>query len=375
MLNIVFIDRLTFPLGQASTKRHRYMMDFLVSCDDVRVSHFCTWPNPKFANESEGIYNNVIKYKHTLRKSPYKIYKEVRKWLINTRCTEDNIVIFSTTLHIEQFPIFYLAKKLGYKIIFDVVENYDSKELKVDKVKLYTHKITKFFYKNANGFIVISSLLKELFSKYQKPISLIPNSTPLKSINLKEAFSKPFNVVYAGTFAHKDGVSYLIKGFDDFVHKHNFESNLILIGRGKTDKESEEIISSNPHILRTGFVSDEELDSLLSRADVLAMTRCNSQFANYGFPFKLSEYLATGNTVIATNVGDVENYLTDRENAYIVEPNSHLAISDILYHIYSHEKEAVSVGKKGQEVVSKHFSIKGNGHKLYEFILQVCKNN
>ena len=108
MLNIVFIDRLTFPLGQASTKRHRYMMDFLVSCDDVRVSHFCTWPNPKFANESEGIYNNVIKYKHTLRKSPYKIYKEVRKWLINTRCTEDNIVIFSTTLHIEQFPIFYL---------------------------------------------------------------------------------------------------------------------------------------------------------------------------------------------------------------------------------------------------------------------------
>ena len=118
------------------------------------------------------------------------------------RCADDNIVIFSTTLHIEQLPIFYIAQRLGYKIIFDVVENYDSKELKVDKVKLYTHKITKFFYKKADGIIVISSLLEVLFSKYRKPISLIPNSTPLKPINLKETFSKPFNVVYAQMFQH-----------------------------------------------------------------------------------------------------------------------------------------------------------------------------
>lgn len=41
----------------------------------------------------------------------------------------------------------------------------------------------------------------------------------------------------------------------------------------------------------------------------------------------------------------------------IVALNSYLAILDMLNYIHTHENEAIAVGKKGQEVVTKHFSI------------------
>lgn len=64
-------------------------------------------------------------------------------------------------------------------------------------------------------------------------------------------------------------------------------------------------VKDKAYIRYLGFVSDEELIEQLLESDILCMTRCNSVFANYGFPFKLSEYLSTDNVVLATSVGDL----------------------------------------------------------------------
>ncbi len=67
-------------------------------------------------------------------------------------------------------------------------------------------------------------------------------------------------------------------------------------------------------------------------SDVLCMCRKESGFANAGFPFKLGEYLATGNPVICTKVSDVEYYL-DNEDVYLIDPGCPDQISASLERI------------------------------------------
>ena len=101
------------------------------------------------------------------------------------------------------------------------------------------------------------------------------------------------------------------------------------------------------------------------------MTRCNSRFANYGFPFKLSEYLATGNIVLATNVGDVCDYIENKKSAYIVPPESSYSIAKAILHIHSNPEEAFTVAKGGLEAMQKHFSIENVGKVFVDFLKEV----
>lgn len=374
-LNILFIGRHSFPNGYATTKRHKYLIDYLLS-RNIRVSKYSTWQNDGISNPAEGYYQGKAFYKNTQHsKSILSIFKIVRETcsFIRTNYSKNskNIIIFSTILHVEEIIPWLYASVKGYKIFFDVVENYDSHGGDATPfTKLYFY-ITKTAYKKAAGIFVISSLLEKHFKAYKNfKTCLLPNSAEIRCENHKQSFSSPFTVTYTGTFASKDGVRYLVEGFHIFSQMPHVNAELLLIGNGKTDSATDSLLDRNSHIKRLGFVSDDELAGLIHSSDVLAMTRCNSEFANYGFPFKLSEYLATGNTVIATDVGDVAAYLTDKHTAYIVPPENSKAIADALYHIYTHEKEAIQIGKNGQQVVRLHFDKQINGSKFVDFIRQ-----
>lgn len=382
MLNIVFFNRVAFPEGNAMSKRHRLMIDYLCKDNNVRVSKYVSWKSKIMPNENSivGLYNDKVFYQNTRYKpsiwSLLGIFIEGCKFLKKNCVPGDkNVVIFSTVLEIEQICAFWYARHLGYKIVFDVVENMAAPGTSITFSKKMSLFISKLCYKYANAFLVISTHLSHLFSQYRnKPICLMPNSvTRCPNIN-KKTFSKTFNIVYAGTFAPKDGISFLVKGFDLFSQRYT-NVELILIGRKNSslDKETEQILKENSKISVKGFVDESTLNYYLRHADILAMTRCNSKFANYGFPFKLSEYLSTGNTVIATNVGDVSKYILDGVNAYLIPPEDTNAIANIMEYIYNNEEEAIMVGKRGQYVVDEYFDINKNGKMLVNFLLkEVC---
>lgn len=101
------------------------------------------------------------------------------------------------------------------------------------------------------------------------------------------------------------------------------------------------------------------------------MTRNNSVFANYGFPFKLSEYLATGNIVMATKVGDVCLYLKDRYDAYLLNPESAKAIADTIIEIAQNPQKAIAVAQKGLETMKQKFSINHIGPIFIDFLSKI----
>jgi glycosyltransferase involved in cell wall biosynthesis len=201
------------------------------------------------------------------------------------------------------------------------------------------------------------------------PLCLLPNSTPILRHIRKVNFSSPVKILYVGTFAPKDGVYYLIKAFEKLITSHP-HVRLHLIGKGneKDMKDVLSLIQDNDKIDYLGRVSDEDLETLLLNADILTMTRVNSVFANYGFPFKLSEYLSTGNPVLATDVSDIKLYLKDKVNACIAEPENIDSIYDSLIFLIDNENLALEIGEKGIAVVHDHFDIKKNGETFVKFL-------
>ena len=129
-----------------------------------------------------------------------------------------------------------------------------------------------------------------------------------------------------------------------------------------------DIAKDKDYVKYVGFVSDEELNKYLLYSDVLCMTRTNSRFANYGFPFKLSEYFGDWQYYFSHKRSDVSEYIKDGESAYIVTPEDSDAIADAICRIVNNQEEALTVAKGGLEAMQAYFSIEKVGEIFIDFL-------
>ncbi len=383
-LNIIFIRQHPFPVGYAITKRHKYIIDYLnkqnISCGHVQTR--CG--NDVFGNPKSGVYGkteyaNLSYLWHSGIFGKIKYFKEVF-YFINHHFRKEkiNIIIFSTLVKLDTLPFYFYAKAKGYKIVFDIVENLSAKGSDASVFLKMAFFISSILYKSALCVFVISHPLRSAIRRIapKTPVCLLLNSAPITSRGIKEGFSSPVRILYSGTFYSKDGLELFIKAYLQFCQNSKIPCELILTGGGM-EKNKEKIlnqIKNNPSIKYLGFVSDSELENIICNCDILTMTRINSQFANYGFPFKLSEYLASGNTVLATKVGDVPLYLKHLENAFLVEPDNVSSLVDALNFLTTNERHAVNMGRNGIDVAKQYFDVQSNGKRFVDF-LNFCLRN
>ena len=118
-------------------------------------------------------------------------------------------------------------------------------------------------------------------------------------------------------------------------------------------------------------MSDVDYFKTLASADILCMTRINSPFANAGFPFKLGEYLATGNPVIATDVSDIGLYLEDKKNVVLAQPSSSESLIEAIRYLISEPEKRKAIGLMGLKKCEETFNPEINGKKLSSFITKV----
>lgn len=380
-LNVVYIGSTPFPIGGATTKRRRYMIDYMNGHNIESHYLVCDFRQKgKIVNPVEGSYckctyrdiTNIANNRNFLT-----FWKEGKKQLSKWFNPQSkNILIFNTVLYWQEFPFYKYAVKIGYHIVFDQVETsflLSGKASFLHKINIKISEcLSHWAYKKSAGFVISHALLKENRNKYpNRQLCLLPNSTPVLCSKPKKELNTPIQLLYAGTYSPKDGVGYLINGVIQAKEK-GCDCKLILLGKGEEkDMEILELAKDKDYISYLGFVSDEELVKYLLRSDILCMTRTNSRFANYGFPFKLSEYLATSNIVLATNVGDVCEYVKDQESAFIVEPENSAAIASAIINITRNPETALKIAGNGFEVMKMNFSIENVGRRFVDFLYKI----
>ncbi len=377
--NVIFIGSFLFPNGYAATQRKIQFLDYLNRQGaKTRVLLTLKWARGHELNDNKGVFNGTpyeavgsfvkknIFFPFTFIMMQilfcYKLWKYKENKVNNT------IVSFSANY--DKILVLLWAKLIGYKLVFDIVEDFSTLGYSGIKKRFaqLTHRL--FIVKLADALSVISKHLDVKFSSFD--IKCLIMRVPISASNLNLALDKKktegFNFLYSGTYGEKDGLDTLITAFK--LHLNNYlESKLVMTGNcpPKIKDLIRKELGDFDNVILTGRLEEDNYYQTLQDADVLLMTRNDSGFANAGFPYKLGEYLATGNPVICSKVSDISDYLDDNAVFYF-QPENVFELSEKMSYIISHYDDAKRVGEKGKKVCSLYFNPETNSAVFYSLI-------
>ncbi|MFN3873603.1 MAG: glycosyltransferase family 4 protein [Ignavibacterium sp.] len=246
------------------------------------------------------------------------------------------------------------------------------------------HYFEKIAYYKYDGLALISRALFNYFTNFPEPrpkLLHLPMTVDLTRFAGQmmplAGFEQPY-IVFVGVMNDaKDGVSILIKAFAKIAPEFP-KLKLYLIGGWNYDTPIHlKLIREyrlEHKIFWKGEMHRDHIPAIIKNANLLALPRPDSKQAQGGFPTKLGEYLATGNPVCATTVGEIPDYLIDGESVYFAEPGSVDSFAEAMRRALSNPEEAKRIGANGRKVAETHFNKDIQAKRLYEFLMSLKQN-
>jgi len=379
-MNIVFVSNQPFPFGMAGSKRIRLFAEHLAKNNSVKV---IVAGKNNGSNAVKGVFKKVdFSFSKFNRIQTFLSFFRVKNILKqNIKTGEQNIIFLYDGIGLTNFLFAAIGKRMGYKIVTDVVEDYSLHSEDLSFLLSCLYKINTFFEKRiskfADGVVVISNRLqKKILNLNVKKANLCLITISAENCNsdfIKDT-SDPsmFTFIYSGSYGNKDGLEFLIQAFKLFSQK---KENVQLLLAGKINSKTAALINDQRNIKYVGLIPDDNYYRFLETADVLLMTRIDTGYAHSGFPFKLGEYLATGKPVIATKVSDVEVYLKDKEDILLAEPSNKASLESMFDFAYNNRDTILEIGKRGKAKCEVFFNPLVNGNKLEIFLSEICNAN
>jgi len=393
-LNILFISSGQYPSGGASSNRHLSYARGLVELG--HSVHFLLLSPQDSAYDKENIitYNGISleslipgKDQHRSRiQKLFQLYQVIRKTNERIRRLHatgkiDALILLETRIWFLE-PFIRTGRQLGIKIFHERTEypfawGRGSLTGKLNQWLYLQHTLQKF-----DGIYVINKALYRYFEKETggkiKMEIILMTVEPDRFSDHQVPSGYDFDyIAYCGMlYGDKDGVPILIEAFG-LIAKKWPGLNLLLIGDHSDPDRSnplKQLVTENhldDRVIFTGKISRNDMPALLGNAKILALARPANKQAEGGFPTKLGEYLATGNPVVITRVGEIPDFLTDGRNAFIAEPDSPGSFAEKLDEALSDYQRAQTIGKEGQKLTYSEFNYKVQAEKLERFIIDV----
>lgn len=235
--------------------------------------------------------------------------------------------------------------------------------------------------KKAKQIFVISKRLREYFvSKGVSPDTVqVLNMTvdTDRFEGLVKQSVKCRYIAYCGTVTnYKDGVNVLLEAFAIVALKVP-DVNLYILGGMPYEEDRRlnlRIVRENrleDRVYMPGVVSADVLPQYLKNADVLALARPDNVQAAYGFPTKLGEYLLTGNPVVVTRVGELDDFLRDKESCLFARPDSVEDFAAQLLWVLANPDEAKRIGENGKRVAERCFNYSVEAQKIVRVLQEL----
>lgn len=239
--------------------------------------------------------------------------------------------------------------------------------------KVFTEAVRKI-----DLFAVMTKTLTAYYQGMAKPEARfmhLPMTVDLSRFDhvpvVKSTYIKPY-IAFTGTMNNqKDGVDVLIKAFAKIASTYP-TSHLYLAGFWHYDVPmQDELISGfglKERIHRVGVLNREQIPVFIGNANLLVLSRPDSHQAQGGFPTKLGEYLATGNPVCVTKVGEIPDYIEDNVSAFMADPGNVDSFADAMDRALRDANNAKRVGANGRKVAEEHFNAEVQAKRLVEFL-------
>jgi glycosyltransferase involved in cell wall biosynthesis len=181
-------------------------------------------------------------------------------------------------------------------------------------------------------------------------------------------------VLFVGRIIYSKGVHYLIKAFKLLKESNFVDVKLILIG--PTEGFGKESLCSpyfewlltlirafnlEMDIVQAGTVPREELRKFYVASDIFVLPSIIE-----ASPLVVSEAMASGKPIIASNVGSVSMQVKDGWNGFIIQPGNALQLAQKMEYLLSNPQEIKRMGKNSRKHSEKEFSWKTMTERLYK---------
>lgn len=241
------------------------------------------------------------------------------------------------------------------KVFCEVTEHPDINGTSKPKFKLVDINES---LKKLDGLFVISKALKDYYvgiGMDEDRVHVINMFVDTNRFQGIKRTSKEKYIAYCGAVSYdKDGANILIEAFAKFYKNHP-DYRLKIIGKGikhNVIPDLQALADANgvkKAVEFTGPIPPQDMPQILCNASILALARPDNLQAQNGFPTKLGEYLATGNPVVVTRVGEIPLFIKDKENGVLSDPNAD-DFSNQLSWVADNPQLSEEVGQRGKEL-------------------------
>ena len=390
-MNILYIGSFRLPVYDAAAARVLNVARALRS-----VGHsvsFISWGGTERPEDltEEGLY----KYDGF----PYIVTNEIDlsggllqkadKWLTQGRKTRkilkgelgqyDIIITYNCSIIRWLIPF---CKKNGVKLVSDITEWYEYKEL---KPIMWPGYVLDMFYnqKKIDNKIVISQYLNKYYlSSHNIVIPATCDTSEEKWHKGREKAEEKagtydgITLIYAGNPALKDSVHYAIGAVQRLVSEGaNLRFLIIGITREKYIERYHSLLPEcelSEQIQFLGRVPQDDVPAYYALSDFMVLLRESNRKSNAGFPTKFAESFTSGTPVIANLTSDLGDYLKDGITGFVVpEPSEEAIYQTIKRRVLSLTRKDIDVIKNNVHETAKQLDYHAYVESLSDFILNL----
>lgn len=404
-LKIVIFACVDFPVGPATTSRVRLLSKILQGAGHhVSLAIFnANTKTPIQENRSNHGIHASVEYTYlsgnTVR--PSRFFNAVTDSLMGTvqsffylwnkrKSGAIDVALFYTPDIYRSLPCLLQSRLYGIPILLELCEifSYDTRKkgVKPSIQRIGARLSNRILPAMSSGVLAISTKIVEHLKQggvgdekiMHLPILvdcnqfIRPSSSPVRSVVEKCYF------LNSGALDTKEGLEFILGAFASISRKHD-QLFLALTGAPEAERKTYILdfakrLGVDGKLIFTGFLPVDQLTWAYQNALALICCRADTEFANFGFPTKLAEYLSSGRPVITNEVGDTGLYLRDGETAFFARSGDVRSISLAMEKVIDSPRLAEEIGLKGRKVAQKNFDYANFIVPLDGFLRSVCRN-
>ena len=254
----------------------------------------------------------------------------------------------------------YYAKKKQLKaiaIVTDLPFYMDE-----NHVSIFT-RLTQYLLERYDGYVLLTEAMNPIANPKGKPYIVMEGLCEVTDEGEFEV-KKRNSFVYTGSLSRGTGIEEMMRGFVSADLEGIF---LDIYGRGEMEEEIKRFSSEHPQVRFCGAVKNSEIIVKQREALLLVNPRpINIGYAEFSFPSKIMEYMASGTPVLTTHLpGIPEEYFS-----YVYEcDGSEKGFTEAFKVIYSKsEKELKEIGRCAKKFVMEKKNKYAQTKKILEIL-------
>jgi len=387
--HIVFLGENGFPKGLAAIQRMTLMAKALLN-EGWKVTVVCrkgVWKQDKKENpNTKGNYDG-IDYVYT-SKSVFKpknfsdrniqklkgLFGEYNHLKHLKKQGELDVAIVSNMSAFHLLRYLMYSALLNFPVALNFVEMASSmQDRKSFSLRINDYLSDKWIIKFFDAALPISDKLMNHYKVISpsKPRLKLPILCDFEKFDLQKGSEEPY-FLYCGSMAYRQVIDFIFEAYKNIPEKERAKLYMIVSGGSKKEVDLLQREVNNqfdvPQIRLFSNIPYELLVHLYVNAIALLIPLRPTVQDSARFPHKIGEYLASGNPVITTNVGEIKNYFEDGKTALIADTYDVGAFAGKMKYVLDYPEESEDIGLNGKELGLKEFDYKIHGSRLQKFL-------